>query len=106
MADLQSEIRAPLVKAPIAWVARRLLSSDPSVQVVMITSGEGKVLAHERALEYDEASSVTEDESSLIYYAPGPGLLFYVRLAKGIVGREVEARIEEIVGSPFPNVTR
>ena len=106
MTDLQSEVRAPLVRAPIAWVARRLLSTDASVQAVMVLGPGGKILAHERAVGYDEPLHASGSERSLIYYAPGPGLLFYLHTSSEPVESELFAKIEAIVGSPSPAVTR
>ena len=106
MGDLQSEVRAPLVQAPIAWVARRLLATDPSVQVVMVMGGDGKVLAHERALGYDEDKIPIDEGCSLLYYAPSNGLLFYVRTNRQPMSGEIPSRIEAIVGSPTPAVTK
>jgi len=104
MIDLQSAVKAPLVQAPVAWVARKLLSSDPSVQVVMIMGDDGKILAHERSLEYSEGTSV-EGEYSLTYYAPSLGLLFYVRANGTPVSGKISSRIETIVNSPAPYIT-
>ena len=104
MTDLQSAAKAPLIQAPIAWVARKLLSSDPSVQVVMIMGDDGKILAHERSLEYSEGTSV-DGEYSLTYYAPSLGLLFYVRANGTPVSGKISSRIETIVNSPAPYVT-
>jgi hypothetical protein len=96
---MQSEVRAPLVQAPIAWVARRLLASDESVQAVMVMQTNGKVLAHERALDC-EVDFPDGDHYSLLYHAPGPRLLFYVRLGKQPKGTEILDRIEAILDSP------
>ena len=106
MVDLQSEVRAPLVQAPIAWVARKLLSSNPSVQAVMIVTEDGKVLAHERALGFDDEDLPLDEGCSLLYFAPRPGLLFYVRTSKEPLEGEISSRIEAIIKSPNPAVTR
>lgn len=104
--DLQSEVRAPLVQAPVAWVARKLLSSNACVQAVVIMTVNGEILAHERALGFDDESLPIDKGCSLIYYAPRPGLLFYVRTDKEPLKGEVASQVEAIIGSPRPVVTR
>ena len=106
MRDMQSEVRAPLIQAPIAWVARRLLASDGSVQAVMVIGSSGKVLAHERALGGTESSSFEEEGFPMLFYASGPGLLFYVRLDKQPMGDEIPNRISAILDSPSFAITR
>jgi len=105
MKDLRS-VRAPLVQAPIAWVARRLLASDESVEAVMVVTYEGKVLAYERAIDSDTSEAVETEDHSLFYYAPNPGLLFYVRLGSRSEGTEIPDRIESILNSPSFSITR
>lgn len=105
MVDLRSEVRAPLVRAPAVWVARELLASAPCVQAVMILGDDGKVLAHERAIGYEESEAPWE-EHSLIYHAPRFGLIFYVRTNGKPAGGELSARIEAMVESPTPAITR
>ena len=95
-----------MVQAPIAWVARKLLASDSSVQAVMIMRDDGSLLAHERAIGYDESEPLLGAESSIIYYAPGPGLVLYVRTDRRTAKGELSAQIEAILLSPSPSVTR
>jgi len=105
MVDMRSEVKAPLVQAPTGWVARGLLASDPCVQAVMVLGDDGKVLAHERAIGYEEGEPPEKDHS-IIYYARRYGLIFYLRTNGERADRELSARIEEIIGSPSPVVTR
>ena len=100
---MQSEARAPIVQAPIAWVARRLLASDELVKAVMVTGGGGKVLAHERALGYE--GDLDLDELSLLFYVPMHGLLFYIRKA-GKNDAGINQRINDIIGSPSLALSR
>jgi len=106
MKDLQSEARAPLIQAPIAWVARRLLATDASVEAVMIVGREGKVLAHERAIGYDEDDSTEGEGHPLLFYAQDIGLLFYVKLGKHPRDEEIPNRIMAIIRSPSFCITR
>jgi len=103
---MQSEVRAPLVQAPIAWVARKLLASDGSVQAVMVLGSDGKVLAYERAIDDDQSDPIEWEDFPLLFYAPGPGILFYVRLAKRPMGDEIPNRISAILDSPSLTITR
>jgi hypothetical protein len=105
MTDLQSQVKAPIVQAPIAWVARRLLASDLSVQAVMVVGYGGKVLAHEIAQDFDEVDS-SKESHSMLYYAPAPGLLFYVRLSKTPTDQAISYRVEQIINSPTFAITR
>jgi hypothetical protein len=99
MTDLQSQVKAPIVQAPIAWAARRLLASDLSVQAVMVVGHGGKVLAHEIALDYDETDPFKEGHP-MLYYAPTAGLLFYIRLSGRPTDQAIPSRIEQIINSP------
>lgn len=100
MTDMLSEARAPLVQAPIAMVARKLLASDVSVQAVMVIGGDGKVLAHERAIDDDEIDSIEGEDYPLLFYASSPNLLFFVRLSKQPTGGEISDRMMSTIGSP------
>jgi hypothetical protein len=103
LVDMRSEVRAPLVQAPTGWVARKLLASAPCVQAVMVLTDDGKVLAHERAIGYEEEAP--EMDHSMIYYARQYGLIFYLR-TNGEPEGELSAQIEAIIESPSPVVTR
>ena len=105
MVDMLSEVRAPLVEAPVGWVARKLLASAPCVQAVMVLTDDGKVLAHERAIGYEEGEA-PESDHSIIYYTRQYGLIFYVRTNRELAEGELSARIEAIIESPSPVVTR
>jgi len=105
LVDMQSEARAPLVQAPTDWVARKLLASALCVQAVMVLTDDGKVLAHERAIGYED-SETPELDHSIIYYARHYGLIFYVRTNGELAEGELSARIESIIESPTPVVTR
>jgi hypothetical protein len=65
----------------------------------MVVQADGKILAHERALDC-EADFPEGEDYPLFYYAPEPGLLFYVRLGKQPRGTEIPNRIEAILNSP------
>jgi len=104
LVNLQSQVKAPLVQAPTSWVARELLASAPSVQAVMVLRDDGKVLAHERAIGYEETGA-PEKERSLIYYSPRFGLIFYLRTDMK-PPEELSARIEAILESPSPPINR
>jgi hypothetical protein len=99
MTDMISEARVPLVQAPIAMVARTLLASDSSVQAVMVMEGDGKVLAHERAIDVDEIDSIEGEDYPLLFYASRPNLLFFVRLKKQPTGGEISNRIMSTISS-------
>jgi hypothetical protein len=105
LVDMRSEVRAPLVQAPAGWVARRLLASAPCVQAVMVLGDDGKVLAHERAIGCRE-SEASEMDHSMIYYARSYSLIFYLRMTGEPVDGELSARIEAIIESPSPVMTR
>jgi len=72
---------------------------------VLIMAEDGRVLAHERALGYDDGDPLIGEECSLIYHASGPGLVFYIRTNKDPTSRELPGRIEAILASPSPVVT-
>jgi hypothetical protein len=105
LVDLQSQVKAPLVQAPTSWVARELLASAPSVQAVMVLGDDGKVLAHERAVGY-EGDVAPERERSLTYYSPRFGLIFYIRTNGNPADGDLSGRIEAIIESPAPPITR
>jgi hypothetical protein len=105
MTDMLSEVRAPLVQAPIAWVARSLLASDASVRAVMVLGDDGKILAHERALGEDEFDSLEGQDHPLLFYASGPRLLFFVRLNEEPTGKEISDRIMATIKSPSFSIT-
>ena len=103
---MRSEVKAPLIQAPIAWVARRLLACDRSVAAVMILARDGKILAHERALEYEEIDSLGGESYPLLFYARGQGLIFYVSLDEKLTGEEIPNRILATIESPSFAMTR
>jgi hypothetical protein len=106
VSDLQSEAKAPVVQAPVAWVARRLLASDSSVQTVMVIAENGKVLALESVTDDDQKDPFATEGQQLIYYVPASGLTFCVRLGKEAAGIQVTSRIEAMLRSPSPLLTR
>jgi hypothetical protein len=106
VSDLQSEAKAPVVKAPVAWVARRLLASDPSVRTVTVIADNGKVLTYESVADDNEGDPFATEGHRLIYYVPASGLTFCVRLGKGQSGTQVPTRIEAMLRSPSPLLTR
>jgi hypothetical protein len=71
----------------------------------MVLRDDGKVLAHERAIGFDE-DEAPEMDHSMIYYARHYGLIFYLRTNGEPTDGELSARIEAIIESPSPAVTR
>jgi hypothetical protein len=106
MTDMLSEARAPLIQAPIAWLARELLAVDASVKAVMVVGDKGSGLAHEIATEYDEEETREEDERTITFYASEPKQIFFLRLRKGPSGDDVSDRIQATISSPTLAVTR
>jgi hypothetical protein len=103
---MQSEIRAQQIQEPVAFVARRILGSDADVQAVMVMGEDGRVLAHERALDDGEFDSHEEEERPLLFYAPGPRLLYFVCLGnKSNVG-DISDRIMATISSASLTMTR
>jgi len=105
MKDMQSAVKAPLVQAPIAYLARRLLACDSSVKAVMAVGYHGEVLAHERTISYSEDEATGLEESSLMYYVPTSGVLFYVRLNNQPKGDRLPLRIQAMINSPTSAIT-
>jgi hypothetical protein len=71
----------------------------------MVLRDDGKVLAHERAIGYEDGETSDMDHS-IIYYARHYGLIFYVRTNGELAEGELSARIEAIIESPSPVITR
>jgi hypothetical protein len=89
MRDLHSVARASSRQAPVALLARSLLAADHSITAVMVVGKEGRVMAHERAIGYEEGDAGTESGRPVLFYAPERGLVFFVRLS----GTEPDARV-------------
>jgi len=106
MVDMQAEARAPFVQAPILWASRKLISSNPCVQAVMVLAEDGKVLAHERAVGYDDIDFPIDGGYTLIYQAPGSGLVFYIRTSEDPTSVNFPAQIGKIIESLSPLITR
>jgi hypothetical protein len=101
-----SEIRAQTIQEPIAFVARRLLALDVDVQAVMVVGDDGRVLAHERALDDDEFDSFEEEGHPLLFYASGPRLLFYLRVSRQSTVEDISDRVIATISSPTFTMTR
>jgi hypothetical protein len=71
----------------------------------MVIGDDGKVLAHEMALTYDESDGAGEG-FSLVYYAPSAGLIFYLRTSRVPEVEEISARVEAIVEKPSHSISR
>jgi hypothetical protein len=105
MTDLLSEAPAPLVQAPIAWVARGLLATDDSVKAVMVLGDDGKVLAHERALGFEEQETLEDDDHTVLFCASERRVIFFLRLSKQ-PSRDEYNRIQATISSPNFAITR
>ena len=103
---MQTGPKAPRVQAPIAWAARRLLATDESVQAVMVVGDDGRVLAHERVLDYYEGDPMKGECHPLLFYVPRAKLLFYVRLSKRPIDERVSWRIQGVIDSPSFVISR
>jgi hypothetical protein len=102
MTDMQSEVRAPLIQAPIAWVTRRILASSNTIQAVMAVDDAGKVLAHERASDYED---LIDEDFPLLFFAPVPRVLFLLKLSSPST-EEVEKGVRRILTYPAFGLTR
>ena len=100
---MQSAVKAPTVLTP-SFLARELLSSGPSIQAVMVMGGDGKVLAHERSVDYGEFVLPIRGSSS-VYLARDCGLIIYLRASGSLDDSDLRERIEAIIRGPFDILT-
>jgi len=72
----------------------------------MVVGDDGRILAHERALDYDDEDPLKGGGYPLFYYVPRAKLLFFIRLLRRPADERISWRLQGMIDSPAFAISR